>query len=370
MIFLKSLARNIQRTAKPFHRLRAEAKLQSARQPVSAGIYNAAIPVTEGGKTQDDFDNITIIVKEDIKFAYIPIVDMNDPLWKVAKDIDAGARDIGFFHVVNHKVSPELQHDMFEGAKFFFARDKGFKRSINMNPSNPKRGYFSFGQEDLNFEDQVENYKGDLKEGFDVGYDTPNSNDTFGQNQWPEGMIQFRKNCETYLQLMKEHNQWLMRVTAIAMNMPETYFENKINDPMATLRLLHYKPQLNVKQQLGCAAHSDYGAYTSLLQDDVGGLEVRGPDMVWRSVAPMEGSYVTNLGDMLQYWTGNCWKSTVHKVVNTSDRDRYSIPFFFNPNRDVVIEPLGTEADGNGAHERLTCEEYLQARYQKSKIQT
>ena len=126
--------------------------------------------------------------------------------------------------------------------------------------------------------------------------------------------------------------------------------------------MLHYPPDKgNDKNQLGAGAHTDFGAITLLLQDEVGGLQVW--DYVgkeWRDVEPVKEAYVVNVGDMLQMWTSGVYKSSLHRVVNRSGQDRYSVPFFFDGNVDFVLRPLdGSKREGGD----ITVEGHMKERF-------
>ena len=143
---------------------------------------------------------------------------------------------------------------------------------------------------------------------------------------------------------------------------PNVFDEFTSNDAVASLRLLHYPPQTSdAANQLGAGAHTDFGAITLLLQDDIGGLQVwDGMGKVWIDVTPNKNAYVVNVGDMLQMWTAGKYKSAMHRVINRSKRDRYSVPFFFDGNNDCLLKPLdGSPVVG----EPLTVEGHMRERF-------
>ena len=124
----------------------------------------------------------------------------------------------------------------------------------------------------------------------------------------------------------------------------EDFFIEQSRHPMCTLRLLHYPAAkesavASSMSSQGCGAHTDYGLFTVLLQDSIGGLQVRNNQKHWIDAIPLKGSFVINCGDMLSNWTSGEYASTVHRVVTPSSRtagDRYSVPFFFNPDANAL----------------------------------
>lgn len=140
----------------------------------------------------------------------------------------------------------------------------------------------------------------------------------------------------------------LCKLFALSLNLPESFFEAMITHPGAIARLIKYKPSTNPKplssldedEEIGLGAHTDYECFTLLLQDSVPGLEILSPDGHWISAAPVTGGIVVNVADFLMRWTNNVYRSTVHRVVNRTDRERYSVPFFFSVNYDEQVETL------------------------------
>jgi len=296
------------------------------------------------------------LVGERVPFDAVPVVDLGpflsgdlDARKRVAKDLDAACRNVGFFYVVNHGVSRALIADTFAAAKCFFALPLHRKQEIAIEASPYHRGYFAMGGENLDPEKQRDD--GDLKEGIKIGRDLPTDHPLViartplhGPNQWPSDLPGWKDQMETCYAALERLGSQLMWAFALALNLPETYFDPMLKLPMATLGPLHYPPHAGdiSEAQLGAGAHTDFGCLTILSQDPVGGLQVRNSAGKWIDAPYIDGSFVVNVGDMMARWTNGIYASTVHRVINTSGRERYSMPFFFDPDFDADVSCLET----------------------------
>jgi isopenicillin N synthase-like dioxygenase len=169
------------------------------------------------------------------------------------------------------------------------------------------------------------------------------------QNVWPESQQEFRRKTEDYYKGCTKLGNQLMRLVAISFGLKEDYFEPLFNPTLSTLRFLHY-PARTIKSEenavndhddalLSCSKHTDSGIVTLLCQDTVGGLEVLNSLGQWIPAPYVSESLVVNLGDLMTRWTNGKFVATMHRVRATN-RDRLSIPFFFEPRLDCVIQPL------------------------------
>ena len=137
-------------------------------------------------------------------------------------------------------------------------------------------------------------------------------------------------------------------------------------------RAHHYPPTPGdaTDRGRGIGAHTDFGALTLLLQDNVGGLEVlHKPTGTWHHVTPIEGAYVINIGDLMQRWTNDRYLSTMHRVMSpVSTRPRYSVAFFNDGALDTTIEAIPTcvPAGEKPKYGPLKVEDHLVRRYRQS----
>jgi isopenicillin N synthase-like dioxygenase len=191
-----------------------------------------------------------------------------------------------------------------------------------------------------------------------------------GPNQWPDWLLEFRPAIEAYREAAERVSRAVIRLIAVALDLPETSLDQHFDRPTSFLRLLHYPPHPidAADDQFGAAPHTDYGIITLLAQDDSGGLQVRRRDGGWIDAAPLPGTFVLNVADMLARWTNDRFVSTPHRVINRSGGDRYSLPFFFDTAMDSVIECLPTcTGPGNPPrYEKLRYGEYLMNRLDRN----
>lgn len=262
----------------------------------------------------------------------------------VATELRRACLDKGFFSIENHGVPAALIDAVLRESRAFFALPMADRLAVGRAHSPCGRGFEPIGGQDLERIGAP-----DLKEAFDLGVDLPPDDprviagkENCGQNQWPPGLPGFRSTMESYFQAMLELAIRLMGAVALSLDLPEDYFTGFCHEPVALLRLLRYptQPANPSTGEKGCGAHTDWGAMTLLLQDDAGGLQIRDPAHGWLDAPPRAGTFVVNLGDLMARWTNDRYRSTEHRVINLSGRERYSVPFFFDGNPDYVVRCL------------------------------
>ena len=267
---------------------------------------------------------------------------------RVAAELGQACRDVGFFYVRNHGVPDALLSGIFRCSQAFFAAPLAAKDELAITRSRHNRGYVGIASESLNLA------QADLKEAFNIGLDLPESDPEVvagkpfrGINFWPS-TPGFRETALGYFDALWRLGLDLHLAIAVDLGLSPSFFADKFDRPMATLRLLHYPPRAADQNDLpGAGEHTDYGSLTILLTDDVGGLEVRRRDGTWIKAPPIPGAFVCNIGDCLMRWSNDTYLSTPHRVVSPPGRDRYSVAFFFDPNPDAVIACLpGCNAPG------------------------
>jgi len=207
------------------------------------------------------------------------------------------------------------------------------------------------------------NKPGDLKEAFN--WKSPHS---MKNQYWPTEIPEFKSLAQKVLRIAQLLSHEFLYKFENILNVPRGKLVEQHIDGSSTIRILHYPPYSGEikKDQMRINEHTDYGSITLLWRfDDVPGLQVfdRGKEE-WIDVPMIENSIVLNVGDMLQRWTNDILKSTPHRVINTEmTRSRYSMPYFVDPGRDVIIDNLTDQTD---KYPPISANDYLKWRLAQS----
>jgi len=296
-----------------------------------------------------------------------------------ATAIDEACCEIGFFAIRGHGVPDATVAALRGKAHEFFARPLEEKLAARHPVAGTNRGYHGVGGETLAAANDTE-APPDLKEFFHVGpvdmreepyYTSALGRRHFLPNLWPAAPAGFAEAAITYYRAMSALIVELMRLAALALDVPERFFDDKVDRSIGTMRLNYYPAQATPPRphQLRASAHTDYGGFTILSGEDVaGGLQVRRRDGAWMDVATTPTTFVVNIGDLLMRWTNDRWLSNLHRVVNPPPQAartaRLSIAFFNHPNYDALIECLPSQ--GRARHAPVLSGEYRDGKYAKT----
>ena len=313
---------------------------------------------------------------EQTPFEEIPIIDFgpmsgDDAAAKaqVGESVRKACTEVGFFYAVNHGMPRHIIDDTFAAAHRFFDLPMNQKQAISVENSDAMRGYTPLLGENTNPENN-----GDLHEGFDLALDLSEDDPDvvagvfgYAPNQWPDGLDGFRGALTTYHSAAREFGTRIFEAFALALELPEDFFAKAITKPMAHMRVLHYPDQNSAKadKQIGIGAHSDYECFTILCTDDVPALQVLNPAGTWVQAPPVPGAFIVNVGDLMARWTNNYFQSTVHRAINSSGKQRYSIPFFFGVNSQEVVEVLPScqSAENPAKYKPIKAGDYIRSRF-------
>jgi isopenicillin N synthase-like dioxygenase len=315
----------------------------------------------------------------------VPVVDLGAALsgsraarMRTSAAIDAACRDIGFFAIDGHGVSASAVDDLRRAAHGFFVQPPAVKLAARHSVAGTNRGYHAAGGEALSAAMDAP-APADLKEFFHVGpvdvgtdayFTSAEGRQHFTPNVWPAAPADFERAATVYYRTMHGLVRELMRLAALALSVDETFFDDKIDRSIGTMRLNYYPAQARAPApgQLRAGAHTDYGGFTILSGEDVpGGLQICARDGRWMDVATTPTRFVVNIGDLLMRWTNDRWLSNLHRVVNPpvgDGRPRLSIAFFNHPNYDVTIECLAPP--GAAKHPPVRSGDYRDLKYAKT----
>lgn len=283
-------------------------------------------------------------------FKHLPVIDIagmySDDLnsrKKVAFELGEAARNSGFFYITGHHVSADLRSALLSQTQAFYALPYVQKMQYYIGDSLAHRGYVPEGEEI--YDKAIK----DKKEAFDIGLEltlddaevkagTP----MHGPNVWPD-LQGFRQDVTAYYDAMMALGRILFRGFALALEMPEEYFDAYIKKPTSQLRLVHYPYDLTSKDSQGIGAHTDYECFTILLPT-APGLEVMNTHGEWIDAPPIEDAFIVNIGDMLEIWTGGTFIATTHRVRKVT-QERYSFPLFVACDYHTKVSPLAPFAN-------------------------
>ncbi len=304
----------------------------------------------------------------------IPIIDVA-PLLNgspeqargVAAELGRACREVGFFYVIGHGIAPALRQQVFDSSAAFFTGPASVRDAAAFTGAGGNRGYIKLGDETLD-----PGKPADVKEAFNIGLElAPDDAELLARapfraaNLWPE-TPGFRDTMLDYFDRVWRLGCDLHRGFALDLGLPTDFFEDKLDRPIATLRLLHYPPVKGpvVDGQMGAGVHTDYGNVTLLATDAVGGLMVQDRAGRWLDAPVVADAFVCNIGDCLMRWSNDVYVSTPHKVVSPPGKDRYSVAFFLDPNPDALVECLPTciSADRPAKYAPISGADFLRSR--------
>jgi isopenicillin N synthase-like dioxygenase len=286
-------------------------------------------------------------------FTSVPIIDISGlrspdraEQQRVAEEIGAAAREVGFLYISGSGIDEALFDRMLAATKEFFALPVQEKMRSYIGLSRCHRGYVPVGEEG------VESGIPDLKEAFDTALDLPADdpdylagNPMLGPNTWPD-LPGFAEAVTAYYAAVLDVGHLLLCAFAVALGEDPEVFSRHATKTPSQLRLVHYPYNAAARDGLGIGAHTDYECFT-LLKPTAPGLEVLNGAGDWIDVPPVDGTFVVNIGDLLELWTNGTFVATSHRVRRVVE-ERYSFPLFFNVDYDTEVKPLPQFAGVDG----------------------
>jgi isopenicillin N synthase-like dioxygenase len=305
----------------------------------------------------------------------------------IAARVGQAINDIGFLVITGHGVDPALIARVQAASNAFFDLPMPEKMAVVRPAPDITRGYIPLEAESVGRSQGVD-VPGDLNESLMIGpvdlpdgdpyFHGPQAGRHFHPNLWPARPPELRSLYEDYFRAMGALAEDLMAMFALALDLPETFFADKIDRHISRLRVRNYPAPTQPPKpgQLRAGAHCDYGSLTILrAQDKPGGLQVLNRAGEWVDVPIAPDSYIVNIGELMARWTNGQWKATLHRVVNPPAESaaasrRLSLVFFHNPNYDAPVAALpGTVPDGEAPKFPVTTSgEHLRAQFVRTQV--
>lgn len=302
----------------------------------------------------------------------VPVIDIaalrdGSDVAGVGTKLAWAASEVGFIYVANHGVAQFLIDNARAAALEFFRTPRECKREVATNRHH--HGWLAPGETVMSDDARV-----DLKESFNFGLeyddlDRGEANPLLGPNEWPVRMPGFRVAVQPWFDAASACAVDILRGFAVAAGLPADAFVARTDRPVSRGSLQYYPPQPEElgEEQFGVASHTDFGMLTVLGQDAIGGLQLQNLAGEWLAVPPIEGTLVINVGDLLARWSNGRYRSTPHRVINASGRERLSLVLAYDPNFETVVDPAMFVTDAEPAREpATTVGEYLVWRFGKA----
>ena len=304
----------------------------------------------------------------------IPLVDLSKFVNGTAEERQAfvdklgkAFHETGFVGVVGHGISKDLIDRFFSNANNFFGLPVPTKRKYEIPGLAGQRGYTSFGKEHAKQSEVA-----DLKEFFQIGQFVSEGHEL--RAQYPRNIAvaeapSFLMWGKQLYQSFERAGAHLLRAIALHLELPENYFESRIDKGNSILRAIHYPPITKEPETaIRAEQHEDINLITLLVGASAGGLQLLNSEGEWKDILPENNEIVINVGDMLQRLTNNYLKSTTHRVVNPPKEEwhkpRLSIPFFLHPQSTMDLTCLDkcVSEETPIAYEPITAGGYLDER--------
>ncbi|XP_054785656.1 protein DMR6-LIKE OXYGENASE 1-like [Prosopis cineraria] len=260
----------------------------------------------------------------------------------VVKEIGRACREWGFFQVTNHGVPLNLRHRIEDVSRKFFSQSLEEKRKVARDHTSLP-GYYD--------SEHTKNVR-DWKEGIDflakeptlvpISGDEDDDRTTQWTNRYPQSPPDLRETVVEYVDEMEKLAFKLLELIALSLGLETKKFHGYyLKDQSSFIRFNHYPPCPSPDLALGVGRHKDPGALTILAPDEVEGLEVRRKsDQQWIRVKHIPQAFIINIGDVFQVWSNDEYESVEHRVIVNTEKERFSIPFFFNPAHYTIVEPM------------------------------
>ena len=283
-------------------------------------------------------------------FNQIPVIDLSR--WRggpsqraqLVDEVSDICHHIGFLQVINHGIEPGFMANIFDMMERLFSLPEEQKRAIDKANSRHFRGWEAVGSE-------YTNNQPDIREQVDIWSEMaareidiePAYLRLLGPNQWFDESVLpgYRDLVLTWMAKASALGDQLLEILSVGLGLDPSHLKTLFGqDGMSLTKLIHYPA--TPAGSAGVNPHHDTGFLTILDPGSTPGLEVKNAASQWVPVPYVEGSFVINLGEMLQAITGNYFVATPHRVI--TPKERMSIGFFYGPSLDIGLDLLPLES--------------------------
>jgi isopenicillin N synthase-like dioxygenase len=267
----------------------------------------------------------------------VPVIDLSplsgndaDALRTLIEEIRLACSRVGFFYIKNHGIAQQSIDRAYARSKQFFALPDREKHACHIAKSANHRGFVPLYEE--SFYDTLASATAnkDHKECFQIGIDLPPEHPSFvpgipllGPNLWP-AQSGFEQDMRKFFDDLLGLSRRLYQAFALALFLPRDHFDPVLTRPPSVLRIAHYVENGFPMDEAnwGISAHTDYEVFT-ILHTDRPGLQALNAAGDWVDVPPLAGTFIINIGDMLELLSNGAFVATSHRVLNTG-KERYS----------------------------------------------
>ncbi|KAH9302791.1 hypothetical protein KI387_014374, partial [Taxus chinensis] len=257
--------------------------------------------------------------------------------------------------VINHGVSETDIDSMVEVAKEFFSMPTELREQFySEDPSRVVRLSTSFNVD----KEKVSNWRHYLRHHC---YPLEKYIDA-----WPSQPPAYREVVGKYCTEVRALVLQLLAAISESLGLEPDFLDKALGEHAQHMAINYYPRCPNPDLTFGLPSHTDPNALTVLHQGHVSGLQVL-RNGKWSAVRPIPNAFVVNVGDQLQVLSNGIYKSGIHRAVVNSSEARISIPTFYCPSPDAVIEPALPliTADNPVRYTKFTYEEYYEKFWSK-----
>ncbi|EEF50529.1 gibberellin 20-oxidase-like protein [Ricinus communis] len=285
----------------------------------------------------------------------LPILDISKPINQSSlSSLAEACKEWGFFNITNHGISKQLYNKIYLLSQNIFSLPSEIK--FKLGPSSSIKTYTPHFIASPYFESlrvSGPNFLASAQSSADVLFNQQNS--------------EFSDVLQEYGSKMTELSKRIVEMLLLSLGdgLDKKFYETEFNNCHGYLRIVNYTPPKNLEDEVeGLGMHTDMSCITIVYQDEIGGLQVKSREGKWMDISPCEETLVVNIGDMLQAWSNEKFRSSEHQVVLKQSANRLSLAFFWCfEDQKVISAPDEVVGEGCGRiYKPFVCSDYLKFR--------